>query len=460
MTEVIVSKGKSLLGSLSGYFERSDRHLPSAEAMEDYRPPLIAGAAVIVVTFFGLGLWAALAPIDSAALAPGVVTVENHRRVVQHLEGGIIRDLLVREGSRVEAGDILVRLDDIRARAQLSILRNDYDATQALEARLIAERDDLAEPEFPEELLQRAATDPAILEIVTSQRNIFGARQASVESQISILRQRSAQFNQQIAGLQALEQSKKSQIDLINQELVGLRELLKDGYVTVTRVLALEREASRLEGERGDHVAGIARARQGIGEADMQILQLRKARQEEVTRELREVQGRLAEVREQMLAADDALRRIDIMAPVSGTVLNMAFHTPGGVVGPGAPILEIVPVDDQLVIDVQISPMDIDTIQAGQNVTVRISTVDARNTPVIEGTLRSVSPDSITDPRTGMTYYRGIVSLDEEALAELGDLRLQAGMPVEAMINRGERSALSYAIKPLFDSLARSFKEH
>ena len=460
MTNETGTKGGPVLGALTKLFNRNNDQLPSSEDMINYRGPLVVGAVVIGFTFFGLGAWATFAQIDSAALAPGVVTVENNRRVVQHLEGGIIQDLLVREGSTVNAGDVLVRLDDIRARAQLGILRNNYNATQALEARLLAERNGAETLTFPKELLDRAQNHPEVPKILKSQRDIFEARKASIRGQISILNQRVGQFGEQIAGLQALEKSKETQIRLIKQELEGLRDLLKDGYVTITRVLALEREASRLEGERGDHLAGIARARQGIGEAEMQILQLQKTRAEEVTKELREVEGRLAETRERLLAAEDTFERIDVLAPVSGTVLNLAFHSPGGVIGPGEKILEIVPNEDKLVVEVRISPADIDSVHAGQDVALRVSTVDARFTPVIEGTLKSVSADSLSDPKSGAAYYRGVVTLGAEAIAELGDTTLQAGMPVEAQISRGQRSVLSYAVKPLTDSLARSFKEN
>lgn len=331
-----------LLDRLSAPFDPAERRLPPVAGLGDTRRPLLIGAVIIVVTFFGIGLWAATAPLDSAAIAPGFITVESNRRTIQHLEGGIVREILVQDGDRVKAGEVLLRLDDTRARAQMGILRADLDSQLAIEARLVAERDGLPAPRFSAELTERL-DDPTVAAIVESQRALFAARGVALAGQRSILEQRIIQFGQQVDGLKALEASKAAQIKLIRDELKDLYGLLEQGYVTRPRVLALEREASRLEGERGDHVAAIARARQGAGEAQLQIYQLEKGRQEEVARELRDVRARITELRERIVAAADVLQRIDIVAPVSGTVMDLAIHTAGGVVAPGASIMDIVP---------------------------------------------------------------------------------------------------------------------
>jgi HlyD family type I secretion membrane fusion protein len=444
--------------AISNYFDRSDHAVPYSETMIDPSRPLRVGALVILLTFGGLGLWAALAPIDSAAVAPGVVMVESNRRVIQHLEGGIVRDILVEEGSKVKAGDVLVRLEDTRAKAQLNILLSDLDSNLAIESRLLAERDGAATIKFPAELLDRIG-DAGDRTMLTAQDNMFRARKASIAGQKAILEERIEQFRQQIIGFQALQRSKEQQLATIKDELGGLTGLLQDGYVTKSRVLSLQREASRLEGEAGDHIASIARSEQGIGEARLQIFQLEKTHQEEVTKELRDVQERVVEAREKVVAADDIMRRIDVIAPVSGTVLNLAIHTKGGVVAPGAAMMEIVPENDTLVLDVQISPQDIDTVHVGDQVGIHISAVDTRLTPVIFGTLDTISADRITDQRTGAPYYKGRVTIAQDQLDRLGEHRLHSGMAVEAMVKRGEQSVLHYLMKPLLDSLSRSFKE-
>lgn len=447
-----------LLDRLSAPFDPAERRLPPVAGLGDTRRPLLIGAVIIVVTFFGLGLWAATAPLDSAAIAPGFITVESNRRTIQHLEGGIVREILVQDGDRVKAGEVLLRLDDTRARAQMGILRADLDSQLAIEARLVAERDGLPAPRFSAELTERL-DDPTVAAIVESQRALFAARGVALAGQRSILEQRIIQFGQQVDGLKALEASKAAQIKLIRDELKDLYGLLEQGYVTRPRVLALEREASRLEGERGDHVAAIARARQGAGEAQLQIYQLEKGRQEEVARELRDVRARVTELRERMVAAADVLQRIDIVAPVSGTVMDLAIHTAGGVVAPGASIMDIVPANDALVVEVHINPIDIDTVRPGQAVALRINTADARLTPVINGRLATVSADRVVEERTNQTYYRGRVVIPPEELRRLEGLNLHSGMMVEALINRGEQTALHYALKPLTDALARSFRE-
>ena len=444
--------------AISAYFERADLAVPDTVSLIDPRKPLRFGAWVIGITFGGFGLWACIAPIDSAAVAPGVVMVESNRRAIQHLEGGIVRDILVEEGSHVTAGETLVRLEDTRAKAQLNILQSDLDSNLAVQARLIAERDGHKTIQFPQELIDRVNErgDQAML---AAQENLFKARQAAISGQKAILEQRIEQFKEQITGFQSLQHSKEQQLATIKDELAGLTGLLEDGYVTKSRVLALQREAARLEGETGDHVASIARAEQGIGEARLQGYQLDKQHQEEVAKELRDVQEKVVEAREKVIASEDVMRRIDLVAPVSGTVLNLAVHTRGGVIAPGATVMEIVPENDKLVLEVQVSPLDIDTIHIGDKVAIHISAADTRLTPTIFGTLETISADRITDQRNGQAYYKGRVVITQEQLDRLGDHKLHSGMAVEAMINRGQQTVIHYLLKPLIDSLTRSFKE-
>lgn len=458
VTNKLVAYAQDRANAISAYFDRADHAVPYSEQMSDPTRPIRIGGVIILVTFGVVGLWASIGQIDSAALAPGVVTVESNRRAIQHLEGGIVRDILVEDGQSVKAGDVLVRLEDTRARAQLNIFQSDLDSDLAIEARLAAERDNLKQPTYPKELLDRLAGNNND-QIIAGQNNLFQARMASINGQKQILGQRVEEYKEQIVGLKALQQSKEVQLNTIQDELHDISGLLEMGYVTKSRVMALQREQARLQGEIGDHIAAIARAEQGAGEAKLQAFQLDKQHQEEVAKELRDVQSRIVEARQKVVAADDVIRRIDLTAPVDGTVLNLAVHTKGGVVGPGATIMEIVPNNDQLVLDVQVSPLDIDSIHVGDKVGIHINAADSRLTPVIYGTLDTLSADRITDQRSGSSFYKGRVVIPQEQLDRLGDHKLHSGMVVEAMVQRGEQSVMHYLMKPLIDSLTRSFKE-
>ncbi|MTJ82167.1 MAG: HlyD family type I secretion periplasmic adaptor subunit [Telmatospirillum sp.] len=448
----ILHKGTALV-------TRLDSNLTPVDKLGDVRRPLWIGIMIILVTFGGVGLWAVTAELDSAAQAPGVVIAEGNRRIIQHLEGGIVKEILVTEGQEVKAGDVLVRLDDVRVRAQLGIVQADLDLQRAVEARLLAERDGLKEPQFPKTLLDRMQKDVTVANIVNGQRNLFFARRATMKGQHEILDQRINQNNEQIAAIRSEAEAKGKQIALINEELSDLSGLLDAGYVTKTRVLALRREAARLQGELGEHQATIARTQQAIGEDRLQILQIEKQRQEEVAKELRDVQARITEDSERQVAAEDQTRRVDITSPVDGAVLNLMIHTVGGVITPGSPIMEIVPSDEKLVVEAQVNPLDINTVHAGQDVALHVSAAGARLIPVIYGTVEGVSADRVTDQKTGHAYYKAKITVSKDQLSRLGDVKLQSGMAVEAMISRGSQSALHYAVKPLLESLTRSFRE-
>lgn len=459
LTRKIGSSAQALMEKGTAVAERMDHNLPPVDSLGDVSRPLRIGMIIILVTFFGFGLWAATAPLDSAAQAPGVVVSESSRRVIQHLEGGIVREIRVDDGQEVKEGDVLIRLDDTRAKAQLGIVQADLDLQQAIRARLLAERDGMKDITFPDDLLKRAAKDPSVASIIAGQKNLFSARIASLRGQHDILEQRIGQLNEQVAGLRSEVTSKSEQGHLIKEELTDQNGLLENGYTTKTRVLALRREAARLEGELGDHLATIAKTEQNIGETRLQMLQVEKQHQEEVARDLRDAQARVTEDTEKQIASVDVLNRIDIRAPVTGTVLNLQVHTAGGVVAPGAALMEIVPANDELVVDAQVNPLDIDTVHTGQEVALHISTVGARLIPVIYGRLDNVSADRITDQKSGHSYYKAKITISKEQLDRLGDVRLHNGMAVEAMITRGSQTALHYAIKPLLESLTRSFRE-
>ncbi len=432
--------------------------------------PLFLAGLIVAVVFGGVGAWSATAPIDSAVVAPGVIAVESERRTVQHLEGGIVSEILVRDGALVKEGQVLVRLDDTRTRAQDEVIRAERYAQLAIEARLLAERDERSTITFPSSFDGRLG-DRKLQEIIALQKSQFEARQAAIRGQRQILQQRVQQLEEQIHGLEALRESKKRQAALIEDEIKMIEGLVKAGHVTRQRLLALQREQSRLDGEAADHMSAIAKARQQIGETQLQIMQLDNDRQQEIAKELREVQARLFESAEKLSMTEDQMRRLDIVAPVDGVVMNLAFVTVGGVVSPGATVATIVPTNDTLVVQAQVSPADVDSVHAGQLVHIRFTTVAAKQVPVVVGTLEYVSADRlIGDLKPGVTssnapavapnaYYSARIVVAHNELAKLDKIKLHAGMPVEVLINRGERTVFEYVMAPLSNNFARAFKE-
>ncbi len=430
-----------------------------AAAPSDARRPIAAGLAIVAAAFGGFGLWALLAPLDSAVVAPGVVAVESSRKAVQHREGGIVAEILVREGQEVAAGAVLVRLDATEARARVAALRARLDAALTQQARLAAERDDAKSIVFAEELHTRAATDARLASLMTGEERQFAERRQSLAGQVRILEQRIAQLREEIAGLASLVLANERQTALMEDELVGLRELYEKGYYPRTRILAMERELARLAGERGSNIAAIARAENAIGESRMQILQLRQGRQEDVVAQLREVAAQINENEEHFLVAADMLRRTEIVAPQAGRVQGVKVHTVGGVVAPQAELMQIVPLDDRLVVEARVNPADIDNVGVGQEAQVRLTAFSVRTTPVIEGRVATLSADRMIDERTSQPYYLARIEVPEEELRKLSDRPLQAGMPADVIIATGSRTLFQYLVKPLSDGIATGLRE-
>ncbi|WP_374448902.1 HlyD family type I secretion periplasmic adaptor subunit [Stella sp.] len=419
------------------------------------------GIFTIVMFFGGFVGWAAVAPLDSASVAPGSVGVFINRQSVQHLEGGIVRDLKARDGDIVKQGDVVVVLDDTQARANLQINRKRYIALQAAEARLLAERDMKDAISFPAELLDAATADPETKEILQSQLNVFEARKASTKGQESILRQRIVQSKEQIGGFEAQQRARADQIRLINEEVATVQKLLETGNALKPRLLALQRARSELEGQRGDLVANIARVRQVIGEAELQILNINTELQRQVTQELRDTQSQLLDTAERIRVAEDVLRRTEVRAPVDGEIVNLKYFTVGAVVRPGDVIMEIVPTNDVRIIDVRVNPNDIDTVRVGATARVRLTAFNQRETPQIDGKVIQVSADSIVDPQTGLATYRARIAVPVEALraADLDPSQLLPGMPAMAMIWTGQRTALEYFLQPFLTAMRTAFRE-
>lgn len=424
------------------------------------RRPVILGVIVILAFFVLFGGWATLAPLSSAAIAPGVLSPDGSRRTVQHLEGGIIRDILVRDGDFVEAGQVLVTLEGTSASAMVGMLRNQYFNLASLHARLVAEQRELETIAFPDWLREVATQDPTVAESIIQQTELFRNRGEAQDGRVGTLNQRIAQLNEEIRGLQAQINSQTTQLNLIAQEIEDVNFLLQRGLERRSRLLSLERAEADLQGTRAENQAAIARARQAIGEAELQIITQERTFQDEVATQLTQTQSELAALEERLRASQDVLTRTQISAPVSGRVVQLRFRTPGGVIQPGEPILDVVPSDEDLVIDARVSPTDIDVVREGLEAQVHLLAFAQRNLPRINGLVRTVSADAITDPNTGQSHFTVQVEVPRDELAKLGaDIELAPGMPAEVLIITGERTLLNYMITPITDTFRRGFRE-
>jgi HlyD family secretion protein len=420
---------------------------------------LALATALTLVLVVGIGGWATFTEISGAVIAPGQLVVESDVKKVQHPTGGVVGALLVREGDHVKAGDVLVRLDETQTRANLDIVRKALDEATARRARGEAERDGAPAVDFPAELAERASSDREVARLIEGEGRLFASRQASRAGQKAQLTERIAQLKQEIAGLAEQAAAKEREIALIGHELAGVRDLYAKNLVPLSRVTMLERDAARLSGERGQLLASAASSRGRVAETGLQILQIDADMRSEVGKELAEIRGRWSELVEKRVAALDQLKRIDLRAPQDGTVHQMTVHTVGGLVTPSEPAMLIVPEHDQLLVEAKFAPQDIDNVRLGQKAVLRFPAFNTRTTPEIEGAVTRVSADLTTDPKTGQGFYTARLRIPEEQKARLGELRLVSGMPVEAYVQIGARSVLSYLTRPLTDQIAKAWKE-
>lgn len=413
------------------------------------------GMIIVLVVFGGFGLWSMLAPLDSAALAPGVVKVEGNRKSLQHLEGGIVSEIRVADGEYVQEGQVLLVLDDTQARAELSIVTGQYFFARALESRLASERDGLEQVRFADDLLQEP--DPRTQGAMRNEIEIFNARRNDRLGQQKVLEQRIVQLQSQISGLESLVAAKEEVSVSLSEEIADLAALLDEGYVDKQRLRELQRSRSNVLGEIADHRAAIAGAQVRIGETELEILQLNKRFITEVVDQLAGAQTEVYDLAERMTAIRDRLVRTELKAPAEGLVLGMNTHTIGGVVRAGDTLLEVVPAAPDLVIDARVSPMDIDRVQVGTKADIRFSAF--KNTWTIIGTLEKLSADSFVDEQTGASYYSAKIVISEEEKARLGSLQLLPGMPAEVLINTGSRTLFQYLVTPASNMFARSMIE-
>ncbi|WP_413818146.1 HlyD family type I secretion periplasmic adaptor subunit [Stutzerimonas zhaodongensis] len=437
--------------SMTTQINESLRDLPTSD-----RRSRFIGFLIVFVTFGIFGTWATFAPLESAALAPGVVTVQSYRKTVQHLEGGIVKELLARDGDMVAAGDPLIILDDTQLRAEYGMTRSQLVAAQAMEARLAAERDGLESIDFSRML---EADSERAREARQNETQIFNARRGSRLGEISVLQKRIGQLNEQISGLQSMIATKRSLEKSYSGEIGELAELLSEGYVDKQRLLEQERKLGMLRAEIADHQSDITRTKLQISETELQMVQLNKDFSSEVVGQLAEVQTRVFDLQERVSALQDRINRVVIRAPEGGMILGMKVHTVGGVVSPGTPLLDIVPSVSDLIVEAQVSPIDIDRVSVGKKADIRFSAFKNATTPEIEGKVVQISADRLMNEQTGMPYYLARVSLTEEGIRSLGALKLQPGMPAEVLINTGDRTMLQYLMQPATDAFARSMIE-
>ncbi|MCJ2081042.1 HlyD family type I secretion periplasmic adaptor subunit [Methylobacterium sp. J-090] len=420
---------------------------------------LLSVSAVISVLVFGMGGWATVTQIHGAVMASGQLVVESDVKKVQHPTGGVVGTIRVHDGSRVSAGDVLITLDETQIRANLDIVLKAMDELSARRARNEAERDGAASIAFAADLGERRGSDAVVAQLLDGERRLFETRRTGRDGQKAQLQQRVLQIRQEIAGLTEQAEAKAQEIALIGDELVGVRELRAKNLIALSRVTALERDAARLHGERGQLVAAQAQARGKITETELQILQIDQDMRGEVGKELADIRGRWSELAEKRVAALDQLKRTDLRAPQDGVVHQMTVHTVGGLVVPSEPAMLIVPDSDSLAVEVRVQPQEIDNVHLDQDAVLRFPAFNQRVTPEIDGIVTRISADVSQDIKTGLSYYTARIRVPEAQRDRLGKVRLVPGMPVEAYIQTGERSVLSYLLKPLADQIAKAWRE-
>jgi HlyD family secretion protein len=416
------------------------------------------GLRILLVAVVLGGGWFVFVPLAGAVVVPGNLVVQSNVKTIQHPTGGVVAEINVQNGNRVQAGDLLVRLDKTQAESSLQVVDKQLDEMRAREARLIAERDDRGAVDFPEQLMSRSGDDN-VKSLIATENALFKTRFTMRQSQKDLLQSKIAQFTDEISGLVAQTDSKAKQIELISGELAGVQDLFDKHLVPLTRLTALQRDAARIEGERGQLTSSIAETKSKIGEAQLQIVRTDQDFRADVVKQLSEVQSKESELVERSVAAHDMVNRIEIRSPTSGIIQQLAAHTIGGVIKAGETIMEIVPDADDLQIEAHVQPKDIDHVKTGQSAFVRLSAFNARTTPQIHGTVSYVSADIGQDKQTNSSSYTVRVTLPEDERRRLNGQQLVPGMPAEVFVQTGSRSMMSYVFEPINDQMRRAFVE-
>jgi HlyD family secretion protein len=426
-------------------------------ARRSIRRNMLVGISLLTLLFATLGGWASTTDLAGAVVASGSVVVDSHIKKVQHQTGGTVRDLLVKEGAHVTADDVLIRLDDTQARANLVIVNTNLAELYARQARLEAERDSAETIAFGP--LSAVTLPGGTKKIIDAEQKLFELRRTARAGQKSQLNERVGQLKEEIEGLKGQHDARTKEIGFIQTELTGVRELFSKNLIPIQRVTALERDAARIAGERSTLISTIAQTKGKITETALQIIQIDQDLRSEVAKELREIQAKIGEFQERKVSAEDILGKIEIRAPQSGRVHQLAVHTVRGVIAPGEPIMYIVPAGDMLIVEVRIAPHEIDRINNGQTAMLRFTAFDQRTTPELMGEVALVSADVAQDAKSGVSYFAVRIAITDEEVARLKGTMLVPGMPVECFIQTGERTVISYLVKPIRDQVMRAFRE-
>ncbi|MBP6012561.1 MAG: HlyD family type I secretion periplasmic adaptor subunit [Alphaproteobacteria bacterium] len=419
---------------------------------------MMMGFGLIVLCVGGFGVWSTTVPIAGAVVANGQVVVASKRKQIQHPTGGVIRTLKVEDGTLVKAGDVLVELEDADAADRFTRTRDSFHLAFASAARLRAEAADHDAPDVPEELTAAAKTQPAVKDILEGQRQLFAARRMEMRGQLSIIEEQQEQLKNELRGLESDRASAAQQIAMTSSELKVVDELYKKGYTTRTRVFSLRRDIAQLSGNSGRTTAMIARTRSAIIENDLKLMQARNQMQSVIQNELRDVEAKVPNLREQYRAARFAYERMTIRAPSAGVVFASKL-TVGSVVRPGETVLEIVPAGDRMMVEVQLRPNDVDAVKIGLDTEIRFTGLSQRTTLPVMGRVTLVSADALQDPRTNAPYFVAHIDVPDSEIAKLKDVQLSPGMPAAVMIKTGDRTALAYLTQPLTDSINRAWRE-
>jgi HlyD family secretion protein len=417
------------------------------------------GNLLILVFIVGLGIWSVLAPLKSAAMASGVIEPESSRKTIQHLEGGILRQILIKNGDVVMAGQILLELDDTKSRAERDSVMDQLWDAEGTHARLLAEQSSSDHVSFPQDLVAAAQQNLSVGVILTGQQKIFEARRRVMLAEIVINNERIAQLRQEIIGLGAQKAALTDRATISQQELDQVMELATKGLETKSRLFGLQRERADLDGQRGGVDAQISRAYQSINETQADLIKLQSDRLSEVAQGIRDAEGQILQLRERLRTIDDQLARTEIRAPADGVIMNLRVHTPGGVIGAGEPLVDLLPRADRLIISAHVRPEDINVVHAGLEAQVHLLPYNQRRVPMLRGSVEYVSADRLIDTQTGQPYFAATIRVTDERLSKMDDVELVAGMPAQAMIETGKSSVAFYAFRPLLDSFHRAFLE-
>ncbi|PDT37411.1 hemolysin secretion protein D [Rhizobium sp. M10] len=431
----------------------------AASPMPGLRGVVWMGNLLILAFIVGLGSWSVLAPLKSAAVASGVIEPESSRKTIQHLEGGIVRRILVKNGDAVISGQIVIELDGTKSRAERDSVQGQLWDAEGNRARLLAEQSGGDHVSYPEDLRAAMERYPSLSAILTGQQKIFEARRRVMQAEIRITNERIAQVRQEIVGLGAQKAALTARAAISSQELDQVTALSAKGLEKKSRLLNLQREKADLDGQQGEVAARISRADQVISGAQADLAKLESDRLSEIAQGMRDTESRIMQLRERLRAIDDQLSRTAIRAPEDGTIMNLRIHTSGGVIGAGEPLVDLLPRSDRLIVSVHVRPDDINLVRAGLEAQVHLLPYNQRRVPLLKGRVEYVSADRLIDTQSGQPYFAATIRVTDERLAKMSDVELVAGMPVQTLIETGESSVAFYAVRPLLDSFNRAFRE-